>query len=83
MLDVTEEMLAYNRISEGYLDAYNAKDYAEMVRICEKVSNYLKTIPGDTAMYRNGHKWTRARELLEHNERRIVTFSRLAGGRHW
>lgn len=83
MKDVTDEMDALNRIVDGYGDSLKAKEYGDCLEYLWAAQRYLKSIPADTRMYRNGHKWTRAGEMAEFNDRRIQMIQRMAGGRKW
>lgn len=83
MKDVTDEMDRLNQICEGYGESLRAKDYSDCLHLLWQAQRYLKSIPADTRMYRNWHKWTRAGEMAEFNDRRIQMIQRMAGGRKW
>ena len=68
------------RFTEGLFMKDVTDEMDRLNQICE---GYLKSIPADTRMYRNGHKWTRAGEMAEFNDRRIQMIQRMAGGRKW
>lgn len=83
MKNETDEMDALNRIVDGYGDSLKAKEYGDCLHLLWQAQRYLKSIPADTRMYRNRHKWTRAGEMAEFNDRRIQMIQRMAGGRKW
>ena len=83
MRDVTDEMDALNRIVDGYGDSLKAKKYGDCLEYLWAAQRYLDSLPHDTPMYRNGHKWTRAGEMAEFNRKRTAMNQRMAGGRKW
>jgi hypothetical protein len=83
MKNETDEMEKLNQLVDGYGQSLKAKEYGDCLEYLWAAQRYLDSLPYDTPMYRNGHKWTRAGEMAEFNRKRTAMIQRMAGGRKW